>query len=374
MEKEIKFIKNAVKQLEKYKSYLTVYKVNNGVQVFFSKYNTLTRKEENKFNSQEVENFLTKIIIDKENNYFLFDHSSYVHPIKNLIKSLKDYKLDDFEQENILNKFFTFQNTHDFIAADYTNDFLFKYVKSEDSKNFLKLNKSFNYNTSLYSLSRELLDLHKKIGQEKFEYLLQNNLKYFVNNYEKDEKEDKHTIDNFSKLLIEKGTKELYEEFFKLIKKPGLELEKNIDVVSVSQKKEYVLKLDLEKIENNFILFKNPVAKEILNIFLVDFFNDKNKDLHEIENCEVFTNKDILTVILSSSKEVNKELLKKDISFIINLFDKKLNYNDLPSSTYSIGNDFKENLINYARNALMHKSLNEKINNDSNKSKLRMKI
>lgn len=107
MQKETKFIKNVIKQFEKYKDHLNFQQIPQGIRITLNKYRIGRRPENNQFNPIEFEKFLTDIIINNENKYVLFENSWYVHPLKNLVKSLNEYKLNETEQSNILNKFFT---------------------------------------------------------------------------------------------------------------------------------------------------------------------------------------------------------------------------------------------------------------------------
>lgn len=357
MQKETKFIKNVIKQFEKYKDYLNFQQIPQGVQVTLNKYSSGRKPQNNQFNPVEFEKFLTDIIINNENKYVLFANSWYVHPLKNLVKSLNEYKLNETEQSNILNKFFTYQNTHDLIEADPTNLFFLKYIKPQGSKAILATNNSYNHNNSLGSLAKSLTEIIKDCNEQQVHNLLQGNFQFFLQNYKTD---DKYGIDTFHDFLTESCSKELYAEFNQCLNiKPK---ESNPDeLFSVTEKKEYVLKLDSEKIEHHFLLFKNEMAKSLFKNFLTDFFTPKNKDLHHIDFCEVFTtsvqDKEIITVIFTSEKELEKEKLKKDTLFFLKLFNEKLNFNDLPSSVYRTPPELKEGLNKLARSAIMNRDL-----------------
>ncbi len=365
MEKEIKFIKNVIKQFEKYKDHLNFQQIPQGFKVSLNKYNNGKRPESNQFNPIEFEKFLTDIIIKNENKYVLFENSWYVHPLKNLVKSLNEYKLNEIEQSHILNKFFTYQNTHDLIEADPNNLFFLKHVKSQEVKDILATNSSYNHNDSLGSLAKGLRELIKDCNEQQVQNLLKGNFQFFLQNYKID---DTYGIDNFHKFLTERCSKELYEEFNQCLNiKPK---ETNPDeLFSVTEKKEYVLKLDTEKIENHFLLFKNDMAQYLFKNFLTDFFTSKNKDLHDIDSCEVFTtkvqDKEIITVIFTSEQELQKEKLKKDTLFFLKLFNEKLNFNDLPSSAYRTPPELKEGLNKLARSAIMNRDLGLSIQTES---------
>lgn len=365
MQKETKFIKNVIKQFEKYKDHLNFQQIPQGIRITLNKYRIGRRPENNQFNPIEFEKFLTDIIINNENKYVLFENSWYVHPLKNLVKSLNEYKLNETEQSNILNKFFTYQNTHDLIEADPTNLFFLKHVKSQESKDFLASENSYNHNDSLGSLAKSLKEIIKDCNEQQVHNLLQGNFQFFLQNYKID---DKYGIEHFHKFLTERCSKELYEAFNQCLNITTQEFNPD-DLFSVTEKKAYVLKLDSEKIENHFLLFKNDIAKYLFKNFLTEFFTPKNKDLHDIDSCEVFTtivqDKEIITVIFTSEKELEKEKLKKDTLFFLKLFNEKLNFNDLPYAEYRTPPELKEGLNKLARSAIMNRDLNLSIQAES---------
>lgn len=365
MKNEIKFIKNFIKELDKYQNSLNLYKnADNSIDISMYVLNqielTPTIVEKNKKLLIEIENILMDIMFNDSKKMITFKSNNYVYPLKTLIKNLK--VLPEKTQEKILNHCFSYQNTHDFILADPTNSYLYKYVKSPEAVDSSNKQNSYYKNNAIDKLAISLRKLIKDNLIENPNKMLMDNLDTIVKNYNL--KGDIYGIPKFINFLTAKCSKEVYQKFNSIIN--AEKKESVVDIFNAEKDKyDYYFELDVNKVEQKFILLKNSMAKYIFKNTVIDFFK-KNKELHNITECKIFeTNKELnkLTwnMVFTSDKLLSKEEIKKDVLFYLECLDKKYNFNDMPKGTFQFNDVFISNILEYMKVSFMHRNLSSKI-------------
>lgn len=367
--KHEKFIKIVMKQLQNHKSSLSMTLTNDSLHLEQNK--MLSIKDIN-FDSNVVENFLRSILIDGKKKWFSFDHSTYQHPLKNIISSITELGFTKEEQTRLLDKFFTFQNTHDFLSHCPHNTVAISYIKPDEIKDKLSALCSLGRPFVSSNLRKSIESKIVTIGLDETQKIINNHIFSIVSNYKFKESYQTKEFENFLMATFDNHT---YITFKSLNNSMLGKNQEKTQILFLSQpyKHHLVFELEIEKLKNQHLFFNNKTATDLFNMVLSNSFSS-SKMLNSVDKSEAFIKmNNTILMVFQSDKSLDSDMIQKDVISLCQFLDENVEFNKLPSLAFNIKTEFLEDLTDKFRKSLMNQNLSEKLKtNTTNQQQLKI--